>query len=107
MVLKLQIQLQVIFLIILLSTSCSNNNSNDTTKTETFPDSVLIEKKGVNFRSLHLCTELLPPPAPILNIDYRSDTSVIYRSEMMSDTLIATSFRVNEAYIASLKSVYL
>ncbi|MBL0237888.1 MAG: hypothetical protein IPQ02_15085 [Saprospiraceae bacterium] len=51
-----------------------------------------------------MCTELLPPPVPKLRIDHQSDTSIYYRSEIMNDTLISTTFKTNKAYLAALSA---
>jgi len=94
------------FLETLLGIGCSNNKSNENAQKEVSANSVAMEKKEKDFRNIHLCTELLPPPAPNLNIAYQVDTSIFYRNDIMSDTLIATTFKPNKAYIASLKGYY-
>lgn len=103
---KRRLQMFSISLITLLGGSCSNNQSNEYVQREVSSDSIAMKKKELDLRNIHLCTELLPPPAPSLNIAYQIDTSIFYRSDLISDTLIATTFKPNKAYIASLKGYY-
>lgn len=60
----------------------------------------------VDLSESQICTELLPPPGPDLNILYESDTSIFYRNKNQNDTLIKNSFQSNAAYIAALKDYY-
>jgi hypothetical protein len=62
--------------------------------------------KEAEFRDIHLCTELFPPPAPKLKIPFETDTSIFFRDEKHNDTLVANIFQPNIAYIAALKGYY-
>jgi serralysin len=97
----------MIFLVIVSGGRCSENKSHENAEKINLPqDIVLKDTTEEGETDIRLCTELLPPPDPNLNISYRSDTSVFYRNEMQCDTIITNTFAPTKAYIMSLKGYY-